>query len=351
MATPKTIAAEYQRAIAAEAALGDRITKEVNARVFGDTSLADRVTTLEEQVKALIAAAGGSGGGITPVPNDPPPPVPPTTDPTGSGVTLPVGTSQSAFLTAVANLSYDYILLAGGDYPWNMVDISVDRTANPLLIQPVAGQRVRFTGSGSASYGIFRFGVTAYAKHIEFDGRVADGFLFDGITLQQAGIFAIFGSDYLTIRNYTTRNIRRTSGSTSIKSYSGAYVSSPYAGRINSNLVIDRGTHERPPVNRDISAHQVASELPPSGPYGPITISNQTIIGHAYAGYFSLPITDLQLDTWALTDCGDTASGKSIRVRPSDIDGAYQDIVATGSLGLENASTGTFTDGGGNSGI
>jgi len=304
----------------------------------------DQFTPAEVTALKAILAAGGSGGGTTPVPNDPPPAEPPTTEPSGSGVTLPVGTSQSAFLTAVANLSYDYILLAGGDYPWNMCDISVDRTANPLLIQPVAGQRVRFPGF-TTSYGVFRFGVTAYAKHITFDGRVADGFLFDGTILAQAGTLAIFGADYLTWRNYTIRNAKVGGNGDAIRSYAGAYISAPYGGRVSDHLVFDRGTLLAPNANRGVSAYQIASN---SGTHGDISITNQVINGHALALWVDRPVTGLTLDEWDVNDCGQVSSGKSIRIVTADVDGTYSNLDLTTSLGFANASAG-FTDGGGNS--
>ena len=305
----------------------------------------DQFTAAEVMALRALLAAGGGGGGTVPAPNTPPPADPPTEEPSGTGVTLPVGTSQSAFLTAMANLSYDYILLAGGDYSWNNVDWSaIDRTSNPLLIQPVAGQRVRFNYP-SETYGIFRTGLSGSAKHITFDGRVADGFLFDGITVGQAGILALFGSDHLTFRNITVRNMKR--GPASDQPYKSwvAYIAAPY-GRNNDHLTLDRFTLLAPAVNRAVSGFQVAS----SGSHGEITISNVTMTGYDYGFYGGQPISDLTLDDWAISDTGE--AGVSIRTTAVSINGSYSNLVATGgSGGLLNQSTGSFVDGGGNVGL
>jgi hypothetical protein len=87
----------------ADIALGDRIDKEVAARVTATTSLANRTSILEDQVKVLLVAGGG-GGGTTPIENPPPPPPPPDiTPPTISDFTISGVTETGANLACQTN--------------------------------------------------------------------------------------------------------------------------------------------------------------------------------------------------------------------------------------------------------
>jgi hypothetical protein len=294
------------------------------------TPLTDRVTTLEAQVKTLLLAVGGSGGGTTP-----PPPAP-----VGTPTLLGPTDTVTDFLAACADMSLDTIELAAGTYSWDGAQIGVDRTSRPLTVQAAVGASPRFVGSGGASYGIFGFGSAAgvAAKYVTLN---LANCLFDGITLSMAGVFAVFGSDYCSILRPTLQNLKRGGSATQPYHSWVAYISAPY-GPANDHLTLDGFTLRHPNVRRDVSAFQVAS----SGSHGAITIKNvYGLDQYYYAGYFGRPISNLQLDNWTITDSG------SVRFTATVIDGAYSNLHATSSDPLVNDSTGTMTNGGGNSGI
>ncbi len=262
--------------------------------------------------------------------------------------------TKTQLLTAIANLSYDVIEITSGTTTWQDVHIDVDRTANPLTIRPALGATVNFVGPATTTGIILSFGHVSMAKHITLDGRpggtgTGSGLIFRDIALAQSGVIEVRGSDYLTFRNLTFQNLTRdlaVPGTAEYKSYC-FYISGAGAGN-NDNLVLDYCWFKAPSVYRDVSCLQIAS----SGSHGNVTMSNvQEMTNYHYGLSVDVPVSNLVLENWVMTDTGRTASASSIRIFPVTVNGSYTNIDATLSEPLRDDGTGTFTDGGGNSGI
>lgn len=268
--------------------------------------------------------------------------------------TISPSASKSQLLTAIANLSYDVIEVTSGTTTWQDVQINVDRTANPLTIRPALGATVTCVGPATSSGQIFGYGQTVMTRHITFDGRpggtgTGSGWIFDGIALAQSGIFEPRGATDCTWKYLTFQNLARdyaVSGTAAYKSYC-FYISAAGAGNCD-NLVIDNCWFKAPAVYRDISCLQIAS----TGSHGTISITNvREMTNYHYGLSVDVPVSNLVLANWVMTDTGRTSSASSIRFFPVSVNGSYTNIDATLSEPLRDDSTGTMTDGGGNSGI
>ena len=140
---------------------------------FDATSILTRLTTLEAQVAAL-----GS-----------PPAV-------GLGVigTFPgaYGSSMANFITALSDMSIDTLQITGGTYSnWHDLAVGMDRTARPLLVQPVGGN-VIWDGNGGSGDGLLYpgWGGTP-CRWIKFDSA-GTGFNFqiNNFNLTQTGLIS-----------------------------------------------------------------------------------------------------------------------------------------------------------------
>lgn len=150
---------------AADVALGERIDKEVEARVFAATSLANRITAIEAQ----LAGTPEPTPDPTPEPVPPPPPPPPEPEPEPEPVPEPTPepgpdsvrvTSIADMLTARRNLSYREVILANGTYQTGWLDLnSVRPIGGPVLIRAETdgGVTLDLQGSGSPHW-LFRNG-------------------------------------------------------------------------------------------------------------------------------------------------------------------------------------------------
>lgn len=311
----------------------DRLNAEIAARKAADLALGTRVTKLEAQVAAIILAQ--------------PVLVPRAVEVT---TTLTASNTKADFQTACANLSYDAVLLsnAAGNFNWQDVRIDVDRTSNPLEVRPVAGHAVVFDGNPTTSGIIISVGQTILTKYLTLTGR-SGSWTFQDHNLAQSAVIEPRGSDNCSFTYLTFQNIRRDAtvlDSQPYKSYC-FYISGAGAGS-NSNLLIDNCRFKAPAVYRDVSCMQIAS----SGSHSNITISNVLeMTNYHYGLSVDVPVTGMLLDTWTMTDTGRTATPASIRFFPANINGTYKNIAATLSDPLLNNSTGTVTNGGGNSGI
>lgn len=274
--------------------------------------------------------------------------------PTNPVVAVPPSITQSEFLTACANMSYGTIELRDGTYPWENVDISVDRTANPLTIRAAAGAAaIDFVGPATTSGIIFLLGQTSMARYIAFDGRPggvgSSVWTFKDIELAQSGVIEPRGSSHCSFSYLKFSGLSRNSagGNAAYKSY-GFYISAGGSGS-NDELVLDHIQFLAPASSKEVSAMQVAS----SGSHGHIKMSNISIADYFYGLAVDVPVANLELTDWTMTGVGseNPITLASIRFFAANINGSYTNIVATGSEGLLDSSTGTMTDGGGNSGI
>lgn len=265
-------------------------------------------------------------------------------------VTLSPSNTAAQFRAAVADLSVDVIELTTGTYNWQNVQIDVDRTSRPLTIRPASGATATFVGPATTSGSIFVFGNNATAKYITMDGIKPDGFVFRGFAIVASGVFGVNGSDHVTFRNMTFQNLTRDpkfgNPSEPYKSWL-FYIYSP-VGRLNDHLVIDHITGLPPAVSRDISGIQISST---SVMQGTITLTNINLTNYDYAFYSEVPTTNLILDTWTITNCGNHSTPASVSFTPVNINGTYKNLHATLSDPLRNNSTGAMINGGGNSGL
>lgn len=268
--------------------------------------------------------------------------------------TLSSSNTKAQFTAACANMSIDVIELTSGTYTWQDVHIDVDRTARPLTIRPALGATCNFVGPATTTGIILSFGHVTMAKYITLDGRpggtgTGSGLIFKDLELAQSGVIEVRGSDHLTFQYLTFQNLARdyaVSGTGEHKSYC-FYISGAGAGN-NDNLVLDNCWFKAPAVYRDISCLQIAS----SGSHGTVVMSNvKEMTNYHYSLSVDVPVSSLTLENWVMTDCGRTASASSIRIFPVTVNGSYTNIDATLSEPLRDDGTGTFTDGGGNSGI
>lgn len=262
-----------------------------------------------------------------------------------SVVTLTSSDTKATFLSKTTDTSIDVIELAAGTYTWQDVQIDVDRTSRPLTIRPASGATVNFVGPATSSGSIFYLGQSTFTKHITFDGSPG-AMVFKDFELASSGVFEPRGTDYCTFKYLTFQNLARDPLYAAQPYHSWCFYISGAGTGGNDHLLIDHCTFSAPAVSRDISCMQVAS----SGTHGTITISNVlALTNYAYAFYAEQPTSALTLDTWTMTNCGQ--AGTSIRFTAADIDGSYSNITATSSSPLLNQSTGTMTNGGGNTGI
>jgi hypothetical protein len=230
---------------------------------------------------------------------------------------------------AVADMDIDVIQLKAGTYHLGRAAFfDVDRAARPLVIRPVSGADVTFKGSGgNTSSGQFFFGLDRRATWITMSG-----FTFDGYVLAQAGIFELRQSAHVTLKNMTIRNISRDTAKAG-KAYLtwGAYISRNNAnftasgwnligsGREWSGIQIDSGT--------------VASN---------IKLLDITMRDLDYAFYENVPTTNLVLDGWTVTNCGENGTAISFH----QADGVYRNMTGTSSGRISVNQSGMVADGG-----
>lgn len=273
----------------------------------------------------------------------PPPPPPPPPPPTGTTLTVAPGASAATFL-AMLQQNCDAIEFAGPFYPWEDVEIDVDRTTQPVVLRRAPGvAQVAFPGNGATSAGIFFIGLHGLTKHIAFDG-------LGPFTpaLAQAGCIELRSGDYIDFQNMIFNPSRDQArlNSAPFKSF-GIYASGQ--GRNLDHITGDHLTFLRPKIARDVSGIQVASSSLRSGS---IHFTNVTMDGYCYGFYCEVPVDDLILDQWTVTDTGIAIPGhtpSSINFQAFDIKGKFSNIHAVNSGPLRNLSTGPMVDGGGNS--
>jgi hypothetical protein len=265
--------------------------------------------------------------------------------PSGTVSRLTSSDTKAAFLAQTTNMAIDVIELAGGTYTWQDVQINVDRTARPLTIRPVAGATVNFVGPATSSGQIFGLGSSTLTKYITFDGSPG-AMVFKDFALASSGVFEPMGTDHCTFKYLTFQNLSRDRAWAPQPYHSWCFYISGAGSGGNDHLLIDHCTFKAPAYNRDISCMQVAS----SGTHGAITITNVLeMTGYDYGFYAEQPTSSLILDMWTMNNVGNL--GTSIRFTAANINGSYSNIHATNSDKLLNQSTGTITNGGGNSGI
>lgn len=273
-----------------------------------------------------------------------------------SVTTLSSSNTKAQFLTKVADMTIDVIELTSGTYTWQDVHVDTDRTARPLTIRPALGATCNFVGPATTTGIVFSFGHVSFARHITMDGRPGgtgdgSGFIFKDMDIPQAGVIECRGATDCTFKYLTFQNLSRDlSGGATPAAYKSwcFYISGAGAGNCD-DIIVDNCWFKAPAVYRDYSGIQVAS----SGSHGTVTISNvREMTNYHYAFAADVPITNLVLENWVMTDCGRTANASSIRILSgTDVDGSYTNIDATLSEPFVNAGIGTMTDGGGNSGI
>lgn len=249
--------------------------------------------------------------------------------------------SKTTFLAKTNDLTIDVIELAAGTYTWQSTNITADRASRPLTIRPVAGATCNFVGPANIDGTIFPM---TGAKYVTFDGTPG-AIVFRDFAISQAGVFQPSGTQHCTFRALTFQNLRRDT----------AYSDQPYKtycfyiyGQKNDDLLIDGCWFKAPALRRDISCLQVAS----SGTHGSITIQNvREMTGYHYALSVDVPVSNLVLKDWVMTDTGRTAALASIRIFPVIVNGSYSGIKATGCDKLKSESRGVFVNAGGNVGI
>lgn len=263
---------------------------------------------MDPSITASVVLVGpwtdpNAGGGSTA------PPTPPAG--TGTTVTVTTSTTVAQFLAYVADMSVATIQFASGFYPWRTVRITTDRTTNPLMIEPVPGASVVFSGATVPTIeGVFFFGDASgsnVAKYITMQG-----FTFQNYALSACGVFEVRQTFHVSLLNMTFRGLTRDPAygtpSQPFKCWC-AYISDKdsFGGAGNDYLTIDnwiiigggRNVHSGIQLDRatTASAH--------------ITVSNIKIKDCDYAFYENVPgTTFLTLDGWDVTNCGE--AGKSI---------------------------------------
>lgn len=273
----------------------------------------------------------------------------PVIPPVGDILTLTAADSVATAEAATQDFDYDVIELSAvdGNFDWQNWNIDVDRTARPLTIRPVPGHAIVFDGDPTTTGIILNVGDNSITKYLTVTGA-GGSWTFQDSLLAQSGVIEVRGSDFCTFSFLTFQNIGRdlgVPGTGEHKSYM-FYISGDTTS--NDNLVLDNCRFKAPAVYRDVSCLQVAS----TGSHGHITISNVLeMTDYHYALSVDVPVSNLELVNWVMDDCGRTAAAASIRFFPVSINGSYTNIDATASEPLRDDSTGTMTDGGGNSGI
>lgn len=261
----------------------------------------------------------------------PPPVVTPTpTPPSGKVVTFGSSLTAQQLQNAAADMTVDAIELTAGTYKLGTaVYFDVDRTAKPLTIRPAAGASVTFTGSGDpTASGQFFFGLNRPSKYVTMQG-----FGFTGYLLAQAGIFEFRQTDHVTVKGIDIAGITRYTAY-SDKAYKtwAAYIS-----MVNTNLVLDGWTMAG--VNRDWSGIQIDSGTSAAH----IALTNIIMANLDYAFYEDVPTTDLTLDGWKVTNCGE--GGVAISFHQAQ--GVYRNVALVGS-GVISPHSSQMSSGGGN---
>jgi hypothetical protein len=285
--------------------------------------------------------------------------LPPENPPGPSGGDIvSIGPEDSAgdMETLMADLDYNVIELEDGLYDWKLMNVP-DRTDRPLTIRPATGATVTFTPDPDPEidgvWGIWQFAVSGGGSkgYVTIDGLAYDRMVYDGFEVGKAGIFMAWGSNHVTIRNQTFRNLTHSPDyefpegvPNSVQPYHSWLI---YAKNTNSDLTLEDWWCEATDPANSMSAFQFET-----GTYFDVIVRRMELDSYYYAAFVNGDADGLTFDDWAMTDCGSGA--RSIWLAGSNtVTGSYANIVATGSdpLDDEHSGGGTFADGGGNSGI
>jgi hypothetical protein len=169
----------------------------------------------------------------TPTPTPAPTATPPPVAPGAKVVVFPLSGTQSQFVSLMSDMSIDVIEIAGGTYTgWHDVPIDVDRTARPLLVKPVPGSTVTWTGNGGSGDGLFYPGWSGFASNVTFQGP----FEIQNFSIGQTGLVSTAWASNMTFNGFTVRGT--TAPSTNGLTAWAVYVSSDGTHR-GSNLTFD----------------------------------------------------------------------------------------------------------------
>jgi hypothetical protein len=169
----------------------------------------------------------------TPTPTSAPTPTPPPMAPGAKVVVFPLNGTQSQFVSLMSDMSIDVIEISGGTYTnWHDVPINVDRTARPLLVEPVPGTTVTWTGNGGSGDGLFYPGWSGFASHVTFQGP----FQILNFSLGQTGLVSTAWASNMTFNGFTVRGT--TAPSTNGLTAWAVYISSDGTHR-GSNLTFN----------------------------------------------------------------------------------------------------------------
>lgn len=251
--------------------------------------------------------------------------------------TFPGGgaSTLAAFLTLMADMSYDAIEIETGTYHWASSDINIDRTSRPLTVRPASGATVVFDGD-AASGGQFYFGLGGVARFIYLE--LAD-VVFTDYTLGDTGIIWLGNAKDMHVNGPTIEDV--TVVGTGPADSWALYLSID-DGESPERIVANGWTVNG--VAQNFSACQVGH--PPSV-MDDIEIRDWTVDSVSISLYAYGTVTNLLMDGWVITN--------SIRDdRPStvffgdDVSGTYSNN--SSDLG-DLEQVGGMTDGGGNSGL
>ena len=247
--------------------------------------------------------------------------------------------TASKFLSYLSDESISIIELTAGTYYLPYMVIDIDR-ANPVVVKPVNGAKVVFSGSKIGGDPQFMFGEYKACGNIKMQG-----FIFDGYILAQQGIIQANNCHNITLNNMVVRNCK-CNGTCALPYHSWA-------------LYLSETTTVRP-VNFTANNWDVDCSNKEMGGfqcYGGqnITLKNWNVKGAYYAAYISGgcrgPVIDnLILDGWAVKDSGATCWGHdNVSIAAEYVSGTYSNITLISSGEIINVGTPRLIDGGNNS--
>jgi hypothetical protein len=247
--------------------------------------------------------------------------------------------SQTAatLLTLLGDESVDVIELSG-TYSLPYTVINIDR-ARPIVVRPVAGATVVFSGTRASPDPQFEFGDGGTAGSITMQGLI-----FDGYILGQQGIIQATICHDITLNDMVVRN-SRANGTTSQPYNAWALYMGAVAGTIRpTDCTANRWVIEASARGMSALAVHGGSR---------ITANGWSVSGAYFAVYASSSrgaLTDFALDGWTISDTGAPEWGSlNVSVAIENTSGVYRNMHATGSGILKNVGTPKMTDGGGNS--
>ena len=138
----------------------------------------------------------------TPAPTSAPTSTPPPMAPGAKVVVFPLNGTSAQFAALTKDMTIDVIEMTGGTYTgWHDVAINVDRTARPLLIEPVPGSTVTWNGNAGAGDGLFYPGWSSFTSHITFQGP----FQITNFSIGQTGLISTAWVADMTFNGFTVR--------------------------------------------------------------------------------------------------------------------------------------------------